>query len=30
MTGRKVVTNKPASGTAIIDELGEHQMKTGV
>ncbi|MDU2146121.1 MAG: phosphopentomutase, partial [Staphylococcus sp.] len=21
--------NKPASGTAIIDELGEHQMKTG-
>ena len=29
MTGRKVVANKPASGTAIIDELGEHQMKTG-
>ena len=28
MTGRKVVANKPASGT-IIDELGEHQMKTG-
>lgn len=28
-TGRKVVGNKPASGTAIIDELGEHQMKTG-
>lgn len=29
MTGRKVVANKPASGTAIIDEYGEHQMKTG-
>ncbi|GHH99494.1 phosphopentomutase [Neobacillus kokaensis] len=29
MTGRKVVGNKPASGTAIIDEYGEHQMKTG-
>ncbi|MEK4168493.1 phosphopentomutase [Staphylococcus sp. FSL W8-1268] len=29
MTGRKVVANKPASGTVIIDELGEHQMKTG-
>ncbi|UTG99908.1 phosphopentomutase [Macrococcoides canis] len=29
MTGRKVVANKPASGTAIIDEWGEHQMKTG-
>ena len=29
MTGRKVVANKPASGTTIIDELGEHQMKTG-
>lgn len=28
-TGRKVVGNKPASGTAIIDELGAHQMKTG-
>ena len=28
MTGRKVVANKPAC-TAIIDELGEHQMKTG-
>lgn len=28
-TGRKVVANKPASGTAIIDEWGEHQMKTG-
>ncbi|WP_286230000.1 phosphopentomutase [Neobacillus mesonae] len=29
ITGRKVVANKPASGTAIIDEYGEHQMKTG-
>lgn len=29
VTGRKVVANKPASGTAIIDEYGEHQMKTG-
>lgn len=28
-TGRKVVANKPASGTAILDEFGEHQMKTG-
>ncbi|MGO4936898.1 phosphopentomutase [Fundicoccus sp. Sow4_H7] len=28
-TGRKIVGNKPASGTEIIDELGEHQMKTG-
>ena len=28
MTGRKVVANRPASGTQIIDE-GEHQMKTG-
>lgn len=28
-TGRKVVANRPASGTEIIDELGEHQMKTG-
>jgi phosphopentomutase len=28
-TGRKVVGNKPASGTEILDELGEHQMKTG-
>ena len=27
--GRKVVGNKPASGTAILDEFGEHQMKTG-
>lgn len=29
LTGRKVVANKPASGTQIIDEWGEHQMKTG-
>lgn len=28
-TGRKVVGNKPASGTKIIEELGEHQMETG-
>ena len=28
-TGRKVVGNKPASGTEIIKELGEHQMETG-
>lgn len=28
-TGRKVMGNKPASGTAILDELGEEQMKTG-
>ena len=28
-TGRKVVANKAASGTAILDEWGEHQMKTG-
>ena len=28
-TGHKVVGNKSASGTAILDELGEHQMKTG-
>lgn len=26
---RKVVGNKPASGTEIIDEYGEHQMATG-
>lgn len=29
ITGRKVVANKPASGTAIIDEYGKHQMETG-
>ena len=28
-TGRKIVANKPASGTEILDEWGEHQMKTG-
>ena len=28
-TGRKVIGNKPASGTAIIQELGEEHMKTG-
>lgn len=28
-TGRKVVCNKPASGTVILDELGEEHMKTG-
>lgn len=28
-TGRKVIGNKPASGTEIIDELGEEHMQTG-
>jgi phosphopentomutase len=28
-TGRKVIGNRPASGTEILDELGEEQMKTG-
>ncbi|WP_096434778.1 phosphopentomutase [Alteribacter populi] len=28
-TGRKVVGNKPASGTGILDELGEHHVNTG-
>ncbi len=28
-TGRKIIGNKPASGTAIIDELGAEHMKTG-
>ena len=28
-TNRKVIGNNPASGTAILDELGEQQMKTG-
>lgn len=28
-TGRKVIGNKPASGTEIIAELGEEQIKTG-
>lgn len=28
-TGRKVLCNKPASGTVVLDELGEIHMKTG-
>ncbi|MDG5470701.1 phosphopentomutase [Jeotgalibacillus sp. ET6] len=28
-TGRKVIGNKPASGTAILDELGEEHMRSG-
>jgi phosphopentomutase len=28
-TGRKVIGNKPASGTAILDELGQEHMETG-
>ncbi|PJI07596.1 MULTISPECIES: phosphopentomutase [Clostridium] len=28
-TGHNIVGNKSASGTVILDELGEHQMKTG-
>ncbi|WP_121611942.1 phosphopentomutase [Mesobacillus foraminis] len=28
-TGRKVIGNKPASGTEILDELGGEHMKTG-
>ncbi|TDT72468.1 phosphopentomutase [Hypnocyclicus thermotrophus] len=28
-TGRKVLANKPSSGTVILDEYGEEQMKTG-
>ncbi|WP_211749846.1 phosphopentomutase [Paenibacillus sp. Marseille-Q4541] len=28
-TGRKVIGNKPASGTAILDELGQEHMNTG-
>ena len=28
-TGRSVLGNKPASGTAIIDELGEEQLRSG-
>ena len=27
--GRKVIGNKPASGTGIIDELGQEHMETG-
>jgi len=29
MTGRKVIGNKPASGTEILDEYGEEQLRTG-
>lgn len=29
LSGRKAIGNKPASGTAILDELGEEQMKSG-
>lgn len=28
-TGHKIVGNKSASGTEIMDELGEHQIATG-
>ncbi|MFC4558724.1 phosphopentomutase [Virgibacillus kekensis] len=28
-TGRKIIGNKPASGTAILDELGAEHMETG-
>jgi phosphopentomutase len=28
-TGRKVMANKPASGTAILDEYGNEQIRTG-
>jgi phosphopentomutase len=28
-TGRKIIGNKPASGTEILDELGEEHLKTG-
>ena len=28
-TGRKIVGNKASSGTVILDEFGEHQLKTG-
>ncbi|WP_071460031.1 phosphopentomutase [Bacillus massilinigeriensis] len=28
-TGRKIIGNKPASGTAILDELGEEHMRSG-
>jgi phosphopentomutase len=28
-TGRKIIGNKPASGTEIMDELGEEHMRTG-
>lgn len=28
--GRKIIGNKPSSGTVILDELGEEHMKTGM
>ncbi|MFC0271511.1 phosphopentomutase [Metabacillus herbersteinensis] len=28
-TGRKIIGNKPASGTEVLDELGEEHVKTG-
>ncbi|BDR58004.1 phosphopentomutase [Xylocopilactobacillus apicola] len=28
-SGRKIIGNRPASGTKILEELGEEQMKTG-
>ncbi|TQS74474.1 phosphopentomutase [Ornithinibacillus gellani] len=28
-TGRKIIANKPASGTEILEELGEEHMQTG-
>lgn len=28
-SGRKIIGNKPASGTAILDELGQKHMETG-
>ena len=28
-SGRKIIGNKPASGTDILDELGQHQIETG-
>ncbi|EXX88281.1 phosphopentomutase [Paenibacillus darwinianus] len=28
-TGRRIIGNKPASGTEILDELGQEQMETG-
>lgn len=28
-SGRKIVCNKPYSGTAVIDDFGPHQMETG-
>lgn len=29
LTGRKVIGNKPSSGTVILEEYGEEQMRTG-